>query len=243
MIKRLQFATRAGELDAGEFDGAWRDVVASTAGAPTHVRPVRVTASTTLRSFDEQPHHDAMAAWWFADEEGVARFEAWLDASDEVSAAIDRIVDRDRSPTVVAEEVVVRGEDWLDRRWSGGGAMVKHVALAVRADALTPGAFSARWRDHAGRARAGRDRAPIPIPDAARGQAYVQDHPCARATGEWAYDAVSEVWFDDVAGVQERVAWFRDNEVGVPDELFRATWFLVLEEAVVHPRGPEAGRG
>lgn len=237
MIKRLHLATRAGDQDADEFARAWRAAVERTVAAPADRRPERVSVATALRSFDEQPRHDAAAAWWFPDEEAVVRFEAWLDAAGEIGGALDRLVDPDRSPVVVAEEVVVRGHDWLARRWADGGTRVQHVALAVRADHLTSSAFSARWRDHAGQARAGRDRVPTPIPGPARGLAYVQDHPCPRTTGKWAYDAVSEVWFDDVEGVRQRVDWFRDNDVGRPEDLFRATWFLVLEEAVLHPIG------
>jgi hypothetical protein len=123
---------------------------------------------------------------------------------------------------VVADEVVLRGADWLDERWATGGARWKHLALATRAPGLTPEEFSTRWRSHAGTAGG------VPIPDAAKGLAYVQNHPTP--LGAWPYDAVNEVWFDDPDALQQRVDWFAANDVGRPDDLFGATTFLTAIE-------------
>ena len=49
-----------------------------------------------------------------------------------------------------------------------------------------------------------------------------------------AYDAVNEVYFDDLDGLRRRVGWFRDNRVGAAaDDLFGATWFLAVREQVI----------
>jgi EthD domain len=132
---------------------------------------------------------------------------------------------------VVADEVIQRGAEWLDRRWAAGGPRPVHLSLAVRASGLTAAEFSERWHGHAGQARTGDAGAPTPVPVAAQGCAYVQDHP--RPGGEWTYDAVSEVWFDDLDGLRARIDWFRDNDVGRPDDLFGESWFLALREEVV----------
>jgi EthD domain len=210
VIKRLQFASRA---------------VGPGLALPVAARPVRATISVVLPELaDGAPRHDAVTTLWFRDRDHVAAFEA------EPALGSD-----DEGPVLLADEVVVRGEEWLERRWSDGGPKLKHLALAVRAPGLTAAVFSERWRNHAGQARAGADRAPTPVPDEARGRAYVQDHPRPRADGEWAYDAVSEVWFDDLDGLQRRIDWFRDNDVGRPDDLFGATWFVVAREELLDP--------
>jgi hypothetical protein len=108
------------------------------------------------------------------------------------------------------------------------------MAIAVRADGLTPAEFSARWRDHAGRVRRPGAASASVIPESARGRAYVQNHPCPRTTGEWAYDALNEVYFDDEEGLRARIDWFRENLSGQADgDLFGRSWFIAAREEVV----------
>jgi hypothetical protein len=126
---------------------------------------------------------------------------------------------------VVAEEAVVRGAPWLEQRWKDGGPMVKHMALATRAAGLTQPEFAARWRAHAGTAGGAR------VPDEARGLAYVQNHPIA---GQWPYDAVNEVYFDDLDGLRRRVEWFRGNVPAPADgSLFGQSWLVAVREVVI----------
>jgi hypothetical protein len=126
---------------------------------------------------------------------------------------------------VLAVEHVLRGQEWLARRWRDGGEKLKHMALATRAADLTEAEFSRRWRSHAGTAGA------AAIPGAARGLAYVQNHP---VPGDWPYDAVNEVYFDDADGLKARVEWFRAN---VPDPadgvLFGRSWLVAVREVIV----------
>ncbi|RYD84644.1 MAG: hypothetical protein EOP61_39835 [Sphingomonadales bacterium] len=70
----------------------------------------------------------------------------------------------------------------------------------------------------------------VPIPDEARGLAYVQNHPLPRASGEWRHDAITEVWFDDPAGMNARIAFFRDIAMG---DLFGEASFLAVREELV----------
>lgn len=121
---------------------------------------------------------------------------------------------------LLAEESVLRGSRWLSRRWETGGERLKHMALAVRAGGLTRAEFSRRWRAHAGTAGG------TPIPDPARGLAYVQNHV---VSGD--LDAVNEVWFDDLDGLRARVAWFADNPVR-PGALFGESRFVSVREIV-----------
>jgi hypothetical protein len=216
VIKRLRFRDDAG----------WRDAIEVAVEVPSEARLVRVAASTVLSSGDDEPPlHLGVIEEWFADEAHLRRFDALNDAGD----------DSAEGAVVVADPVVLRGAEWLERRWLDPAPRFKHMALAARAPGLTPTEFSARWRDHAGRARGATGT--TTIPDDVKGLAYVQDHPLVGDGGD-AYDAVNEVYFDDVDALQRRVDWFRDNEIGqTPDELFGATSFLVVREEIqaVHP--------
>jgi len=202
------------------FDPATTDRAAE---APSDVQPVRAAVCIALRDLtDDVPKHDTVVLEWFVDADHLDGYERWLATTD--ATALD-------VPTIVADELVLRGADWLDERWRNRGPKLKHMALATRSLDLTAAEFSERWRSHAGGVTRGGTR--TPIPDDARGFAYVQNHPRPREGGEWAYDAVNEVYFDDVAGLEQRMAWFRDNVEPGGDELFRASWFLAVREAVV----------
>jgi hypothetical protein len=124
----------------------------------------------------------------------------------------------------VVGEHILRGADWLATRWRDGGDRLKHMALATRAAGLTQAEFSRRWRSHAGTAGS------AVIPGQACGQAYVQNHP---VPGDWPYDAVNEVYFDDADGLRARVEWFRAN---VPDPadgmLFGQSWLIAVREVI-----------
>ncbi|NKQ54461.1 hypothetical protein HFP15_16390 [Amycolatopsis sp. K13G38] len=218
MIKRIRFATRNKDIPADVFAHAWPGQAAL--GAPEEVRPVRTAVCTTLPGLTgPAPRHDGLVIDWFTGEAQLRAFEEWLGTQEG-----DRVLDPGASPVVVAAESVLRGADWLERRWSCGGGKFKHMAVAVRAGGLSPAAFSDRWRNHAGRAGSG-----VVIPDQARGLAYVQNHP---VTGERAYDAVNEVYFDDVAGLRTRIDWFRDN-LGEPEDFIGESWFLAVREEMV----------
>ena len=128
---------------------------------------------------------------------------------------------------VVAEEHVLRGEHWLDARWRHGGARFMHMAFARRAPGLAPGEFAQRWRSHAGSAGG------VLIPEEAKGLAYAQHHPLPRAVGEWPFDAVNEVWFDELEGLRLRVEWFQENLDPAGDDLFGPSLFLAVRETVL----------
>ncbi|WP_106398793.1 hypothetical protein [Actinocorallia populi] len=235
MIKGIRFVTRRAGATPGELAQVWPTAVAAVAQAPPDVRPSRIVLCTTLPGLPD-PVHDGVEIGWFADADHLRRFRGWVGTprGGAVLSRLDRVVDSDASPVVVAEEAVLRGAAWLDRRWRAGGVRFKHMAVAVRAADLTSAEFSARWRDHAGRVRGPGAERQTPIPEAVRGQAYVQSHPYVRKAGEWAYDAVNEVYFDDLAGLRTRIAWFAEN---VPDGadpgLFGRSAFLAVREEVV----------
>lgn len=210
MIKRITFDATTTEAGAAD--------------APTEVRPVRVAVCTALPDLTAAaPKHDVVRLEWFTDSLHLERYHAWLATTD--PGALDGAV-------VVADEVVLRGADWLEQRWLDGEPKLKHIALALRSRELTAEEFSDRWKAHAG-GITGRGGTRVPIPDEARGLAYVQNHPRPREDGEWAYDAVNEVYFDDRAGLERRIAWFDDNLENNGDELVRESWFLAVREAVL----------
>ena len=48
------------------------------------------------------------------------------------------------------------------------------------------------------------------------------------------YDGLNEVWFDDLAGLDARRAWFAENEVGRTDDgLFAPATYLAAVETIV----------
>jgi hypothetical protein len=237
VIERIRFASRARTLAPAAFAQAWPGAVARAAVAPAELRPRRVVACTTLvEPTGAEPRHDGLALESFDDAAHLARYESWLTTSRGRSsvAPLHAVLDEPASPVVHAERRVVRGADWLEDRWRSGGTRWKHLAIAVRSPGLSPAELSARWAGHAGTVGGSATAPAIVIPDDVRGLAYAQDHPCPRAGGEWAYDALSEVWFDDVDRLRVRVEWFRANVPGDHDDgLFRRSWSLAATEDVV----------
>jgi len=120
----------------------------------------------------------------------------------------------------VATEVVVRGADWLEGRWRDGAPRYKHLAVATRAAGLSREEFARRWRAHAGTAGG------TPVPDVAKGQAYVQNH-VVSGPG----DAVNEVYFDDLADLRARAAWFEGRPFD--RDLFSSSRLICVREVLV----------
>ncbi len=237
MIKRLCFATRKKDVSAQAFSAAWPHAVAAAAHVPPDVRPSRIAVCLTLSDLSGPDRkHDGIGIEWFADAGHLRRFQDWLGTPDGrlLLQRADRVADPDASPVIVADESVLRGADWLEQRWRGGGAKLKHMAVAVRASGLTSAEFSQAWRSRAGQIRRPGAAEVTVIPDDARGRAYVQNHPHPRTAGEWAYDAVNEVYFDDVESLRTRITWFRENLSGQAEEdLVRQSWFIAVREEVV----------
>lgn len=188
------------------FDGA------SLASAPAGIAPLRVTASVGDGL--------AFSACWFVDRAALDRYVSW-EADQGGAPAGDAVV--------VAEEVIQRGADWLEARWRAGGPRWKHVALARRAPGRDAEGFSRDWRAHAGTAPVAAGAPAQPLPDAVKGQAYVQNHPIAG--GDWPWDAITEVWFDDKAAMQARAEWFAVHPPA--DDLFAAPRFGAVREQPV----------
>lgn len=141
--------------------------------------------------------------------------------------------DASSHPALVVEEVVLRGGDWLEERWRDGGVRYKHVALATRSPGLTPAEFAERWRAHAGTVTPSSGGPVVDVPEAARGRAYVQDHPVPGAPPAM-FDGLNEVWFDDLADLDARRAWFDEHGVGRTDDgLFAPATYLTVVETVV----------
>ncbi len=225
MIKRLRFATRHADVPVDTFGRRWPLLCAAAAEAPGGLRPLRVAVCTVLPDLTGPgPRHDGVVAEWFRDIGHLRRHDRWRAAREDAGDVAGDIVE------VVAREHILRGGDWLEHRWDDGGDRLVHMAVAVRAADLSPAEFATRWKSHAG--SVGRPGATsIRIPDAARGLAYVQNHPVeSRPT---AYDAVNEVYFDDVTGLRSRIDWFRSNFRIEPGDLFERSWFLAAREVVL----------
>src|SRR5690606_14468735 len=126
VIKRFWFASAY----AGE--APWRRALDAAGDAA----PLRVTESTALPDLEPDPPWTRIGTAWFGDTRHLERFDGCVDSDGVVS--------------LVAEEVVVRGADWLNRRRADGRPRLEHLALARRHPLLTPAAFSERWRSHAG---------------------------------------------------------------------------------------------
>lgn len=235
LIKRVQLAVRKAGLGPDEFSRRWRDVVAAAAMAPEAARPDRAAVSVALSDVDGEQRYDGVALEWFASEEHLLRYEAWLAAPDSTARArlLGEAAEVDASPVVVADEHVARGADWMEGRWRDGGPKLKQMAIATRAAGLTLPQFLDRWRGRAGKIGA------TPIPEAHRGLAYVQNHPRIMAGRDWAYDAINEVYFDDVENLLARMAYFERKLAGSgEDDLVGANWFLAVREEPVALPGP-----
>jgi hypothetical protein len=221
MIKRIRLMSHS--VAGDRCAASWRAAATAALSAPPQVRPVRTAACTTLPEILPDPRFDAIGLEWYADDAHLARFASWL-ATPHGSAVSEALSGTDQD-IVVARERPLRGADWLERRWREGGARLKHMAIARRAEGLTPAEFSDRWRNRAGLVGA------VAIPDEARGQAYVQNHPLPKAGAGWPYDAVNEVYFDDLAGLRTRIAWFAEHFDGVGEEdLVAESWFVAVRE-------------
>jgi hypothetical protein len=218
VIKRIRLMSHTVADD--RCAAAWRAAATAALSAPPDVRPVRAAACTALPDILPDPRFDAIGLEWFADAAHLTRFTSWLASPH--GAAVSQAPG---GHIIVAREHSLRGADWLERRWREGGARLKHMAIARRAEGLTPAEFSERWRNRAGRVGA------VPIPERARGQAYVQNHPLPRAEAGWPYDAVNEVYFDDLDGLRTRIAWFAEHfdRVG-EDDLIGESWFVAVRE-------------
>ena len=227
MIKRIRLATAKRGLGREEFAGGWREAVAAAASAPERVRPVRLTVSVSLPEIAADQRHDGVALEWFGDREHLRRFESWLGTPPgrAVQRLRSEVIEFDASPVVVTSEQVTRGADWLERRWQEGGPKLKQLAIATRARGLTLAQFLDLWRARAGTIGA------TPIPDAYRGLAYTQNHPRVTEGRDWAYDAINEVYFEDVDSLLARIAYFeREIAGGAGGDLIRANWFLAVSE-------------
>ncbi len=232
MIKRIRFATRKADVTPEVFAAAWRDAVAAAVEAPADVRPLRVVVCTAMPEVTPDPKHDGIGLEWFTDAGHVERYESWVGAS-KVSDLLDQAVDVTRSPTVLADEHVRRGGDWLDQRWRDGGEKLKHMAIARRAQGLTLTEFFQLWQTRAGKVGT------VVIPDEARGLAYIQNWPQDGAV-EWEYDALNEVYFDDLNGLRTRIAYFAET-LGdqTEDDLVRESWFLAAREELLFDRASD----
>jgi len=187
-----------------------------------------LTFSNPRNSSDEQNFSDSPLMGNSGRSDSSSDFSQWRTIHDWENFSDSPVGgSRDRADTghLLADEHVMRGDDWLARRWRDGADVLKHMALATRAAGLTRAEFSQRWRSHAGTAGT------AVIPGEARGLAYVQNHPVA---GDWPYDAVNEVYFADLDGLKARVEWFRAN---VPDPadgvLFGNSWLIAVREVIV----------
>ncbi|SEP10424.1 hypothetical protein SAMN05660991_03295 [Trujillonella endophytica] len=208
-LKRIRFAAHDAAPEA------WRDAVVAALDAPPGTRPDRITLGLTLTELTPAAPHAGIGVELFTDAAHLARYEAWLGDDDGGGG-----------PVVVAAERVMRGAEWLERRWREGGTRFEHVAVAVRREGLSRAEFAERWRTHAGSVGA------VRIPDAARGSAYVQNSPLPEC--EPVYDAVTEVWLEDLAALRTRTAWLdRATRENGPGDLFDRNWFLAVREEVL----------
>ena len=73
-----------------------------------------------------------------------------------------------------------------------------------------------------------------------RGLAYVQNHPLEDSTlpgsaggSDASWDAVNEVWFDDVESLEQRVRWMAENVSEQGDPLFGARNLFAVREDVL----------
>lgn len=176
--------------------------------APADVAPVRVEVGTVLGGLcaPQPPRYEQIVIEWFPD---------------------GTVLPQDRGTDMIVEEVVRRGADWLDSHRASGAPAYKHIAVARRAQAITTAEFKRRWHVHAGQIQA--KSGTYDIPDVARGNAYLQNHPAGACP---TYDAINEVYFEDMDALRERVEWFASNPP-IENDLFGPSWFFAVHAASV----------
>jgi hypothetical protein len=240
VIKLIRFVTRAAGIDAQSFLPAWRAAASEPVEAPQDTRPWRIVVCPGLSELTPDGKHDGVGIEWFADEAHLRRFDAWLQTGEGRTATerLSGILSGPNSPVMVADELVLRGADWLAQRWRDGGDRTKQMAIARRAAGLTAAQFSDRWRNRAGTIGSASGPAVV-IPDEARGRAYVQNHPRPGFPGRCPYDALNEVYFDDVASLRIRAEWFAEHLTnGAESDLVSESWFLAAREEVLWDATP-----
>lgn len=239
MIKRIQFATRIPGSAGDQFGDRWLAAASARGRAPAGVRPRRVAVCISRPDVLADPAYDGIGIEWFDDDAHVHRFDEWLrsGAGESVRAPLEDIVVAGASPVLLADELVLRGADWLDDRWRGGGRKLKHMAIATRAAGLSPAEFSERWKGRPGQVAPAAGPV-VAIPARARGCAYIQNHrrPGGGAAGCPPYDAVNEVYFDDLDALQFRIEWLARNlgdlRDGAEADLVSQAWFVAATEDV-----------
>jgi hypothetical protein len=234
-VKVIRFLE--GEPSLGDVvRSGWADALVGDAG-PTAAhppgQPFRVAVMTPLDLPGlPAPRYAAVDMQWFSEADGARANEAWL-AKVAPQLHLGSLAGGEGSCHLVAEEVVLRGGDYLDTRWDGGGERFKMMSFGRRNPRLTREEFSARWRSQAG--RLGGDA----IPEAVRGLAYVQNHPVPLDGREWPLDAVNEVYFERVDDLRQRGIWFAQRQeaaLRTEAESFmspRETWSLFVRESLV----------
>ncbi len=175
---------------------------AQALGARPSDPPVRVSVAAPLTEAGfPPPPFAAVDIQWFTDRGAALETDARLTAANP-ELRIGSSLLGGSSCSVVAEEVVMRGEDYIDLRWQTGGDRLKMMSFGKRNPRLTLEEFLERWRGQAG--RLGGEA----IPEQARGLAYIQNHPLLLEGHAWPFDAINEVYFDHLEHLRERQAYF-----------------------------------
>jgi hypothetical protein len=234
VIKRIRFAKKRPGLSPEAFVGAWERATVAGARAAEEVGPRRIACCRSLPDLIAEPIYDGIGLEWFEDLTQLRRYEDWLagTAAEELHGLLAEVLDLGASPVLLAAEHVLRGETWLEDRWREGGVKLKHMAIARRARGLTQAEFSERWIGRSGSVGPAPGRAALVIPDEARGLAYVQNHALEREGGDWVWDALNEVYFDDAAMLEVRIAWFAE-QLSSEADLVRESHFIATEERVL----------
>ena len=97
------------------------------------------TESVAAAGDHRRPRNDVISLGGSATASTCAGLESWLGtpAGRAVREQRSEVIEFDASPVVAARERVVRGADWLERRWQEGGPKLKQLAIASRARGQT----------------------------------------------------------------------------------------------------------
>lgn len=206
------------------------DAAATPPGGPVG-RPVRVALAVPVDLPGlPPPRFAAIDLQWFADSGEALANEAWLDAVDPALCGGSSLLGAG-SCLVLADEVVLRGRDYVVARWEQGGDRYKAMHFGRRNPTLTPQEFSARWRRQAG--RLGDEE----IPGDVRGLAYIQNHPVPVTGHVWPLDAVNEVYVERADHLVRRASWFaarQEAALRTGAESFMSpteTWSMFVQES------------
>ena len=204
MIKTFSILRRNPTIEREEFVAQWRafdEELIRTAP----VVPERLVHCNALKLGRSEPHHDGCGIIWHADARSRDDFFEFARSGDRADRWAE-IVDPVATIEMVTDERIVRGDDWLESRWTDRADETVYMLLGFieRKAPMTIAEFRDYWWD------THRPLANRLIPVEAQASAYVQNRVFDDSTAPW--DGCGELYLDSLEQLPARAAFFNGPE-------------------------------